>query len=69
MTMQYIREFYGVPAKRGARVTVNGKQGVITGSVGAYIRVKFDGDSYSKQCHPDWRVKYSDALDEARQRG
>ena len=31
MSMEYIRNTYGVPAKRGMRVTAYGKPGVITG--------------------------------------
>ena len=57
--MRYIRLFYGVPAKRGGRVTVNGKPGVITGSDDdACIKVRFDTDPYPRRCHPTWRVEY-----------
>lgn len=59
MTMAYIRKFYDVPAKRGMRVTVNGWPGTITGSDGAYIKVRYDGGSVSHPCHPTWRVEYN----------
>lgn len=42
--MQYIRDFYGVPAKRGGVVRPkNDKKhtGVIIGSKGPYLRVKY----------------------------
>jgi len=58
MTMAYIRSLYAVPAKRGMRVTVDGKLGRITSARGGYIMVRFDGDSFSKPCHPTWRVEY-----------
>lgn len=58
MSMKYIRDYYRVPAKRGARVTVDGKAGVITGSRDAYILVRFDGDKAARPCHPTWEVTY-----------
>ena len=63
MTMKYIRTAYGVPAKRGMRVTINGLSGVITGSDGAYIKVRYDGLTYSMRCHPTWRVEYHETND------
>ena len=56
--MKYIRRFYGVPAKRGGRVLVNGWPGTITGSRDAYIRVRLDGSQVSRSYHPTWRVTY-----------
>jgi len=60
MSAQYVRDYYGVPAKRGQRVIVDGRPGVIT-SVGgsyAYINVRLDGDKHPTPCHPTWRVEY-----------
>ena len=54
----YVRWAYGVPAKRGMRVTVDGRPGVITAPNGHYIRVRFDGERHSRPCHPTWRVEY-----------
>lgn len=56
--MNYIRSAYNVPAKRGMRVTIDGRSGVITGSCQAYLRVRFDGEKSSRFCHPTWRVVY-----------
>ncbi len=56
--MEYIRQAYDVPAKRGMRVTVDGHGGKITGSDGQYLRVRFDGGRRSLKCHPTWRVVY-----------
>lgn len=54
----YVRETYGVPAKRGMRVTMNGKPGVITGASGQYVLVRFDGQKNSSRCHPTWEMNY-----------
>lgn len=59
MSADYVRRYYKVPAKRGMRVTVDGKPGVITSFPGAYIAVRFDGTAHPKPCHPTWRVNYA----------
>lgn len=56
--MKYIRDYYGVPAKRGGRVEVDGKPGRICGARGASLSVRFDGDKRSDKAHPTWRVTY-----------
>lgn len=74
MSIAWIRDHYGVPAKRGLRVTVDGRPGEIIGSTGAHLRVRFDqghgiraaasrrvGHIFS--CHPTWRVDYLDGID------
>lgn len=61
MSMQYIRDRYNVPAKRGMRVTVDGEAGVIVGTVNAHLRVKFGDAKHSTPCHPTWRVTYPSA--------
>lgn len=53
MSMQYIRDAYNVPAKRGKKVIVdidivningnNGFRGVIVGSKGGYLRIRVRG--------------------------
>lgn len=48
----YIRRYYGVPAKRGMRVTYQGKPGVITGTSGPHLRVRLDGEKNSLPYHP-----------------
>ena len=60
----YIRSYYGVPAKKGARVeiTVRGvlRQGTITGAHNHYIKVRFDGDekTFPGVFHPTDGVRY-----------
>jgi hypothetical protein len=60
-SFDYVRRAYGVPAKRGLRVTVDGRPGVITRGYGGRIRVRFDGERRSVKCHPTWRVDYDPA--------
>lgn len=56
--MADLRNNRGVPAKRGLRVTVDGKPGIITSARGWNIMVRFDGLKFSTPCHPRWRVIY-----------
>jgi len=65
LSLQYIRNTYGVPAKRGARVEYTGNggaiQGTITSSRGSHILVRLDGDKFSMPFHPTWQMRYLDA--------
>ena len=60
--MQYIRETYKVPAKRGGRIVYTGlgvkELGTITGTRGAHILVRLDGDTESKPYNPTWEIQY-----------
>jgi len=58
--LEYVRNYYGVPAVIGRRVTVDGKPGIITEEMGAYIGVNFDGTKATAvmPCHPTWKVEY-----------
>jgi len=64
MSMAYIRAFYGVPAKRGARIRFTpgwiqpAKEGKIIGSCGPHLRVRFDGEKRIATLHPTWEVTY-----------
>lgn len=58
MSMEYIRRTYGVPAKRGMRVVIDGKPGRIVSSMGGYLRVRLDGELRPSNYHPTWRVEY-----------
>lgn len=59
MSMDYVRNRYHVPAKRGLRVVVDGKAGIITRASQGYVYVRFDGSKFSLPCHPTWRVNYA----------
>lgn len=58
MTAAYIRAYYGVPAKRGGRVVVDGVPGEIVGFDSQYLRVRFDGTRHVVPVHPTWQVTY-----------
>lgn len=60
MSMSQIRKKHTVPARRGMRVSVDGRRGVITSARRGYIFVRFDGLTFSLGCHPTWRVVYFD---------
>lgn len=57
---QYVKNYYGVPADIGRRVTVDGRPGIISKDGGNYIGVNFDSDKPGviSNCHPTWRVDY-----------
>jgi hypothetical protein len=56
--MDYIRRHYNVPAKRFGRVKFQGKLGTITGSDGAYLRIRLDGERRAGKYHPTWQIEY-----------
>lgn len=58
VSAEYVRRYYGVPAKRGMTVTVDGKVGKIVGFRGPHLRVRLDGEKHPVNCHPTWRVEY-----------
>lgn len=58
MSAAYVRRYYGVPARRGARIEFDGRPGVITSCPGAYVRVRLDGETRSVPVHPTWRMTY-----------
>jgi hypothetical protein len=56
--LQYVRDYYQVPAYKGVRVNVYGKSGVIVGGDGPYICVKVDGEKRTGNYHPTDGVTY-----------
>lgn len=57
MSAQYVRDTYGVDFKRGDRVTVDGKLGVVVSFPDQYVGVRLDGDTHTSRCHPTWRLE------------
>ena len=57
MSAEYVRRHYGVDFKRGDRITVDGKPGVIVSFPGQYLGVRFDGSRLTLRAHPTWRVE------------
>lgn len=62
MSAAYIRNPYGVPAKRGGRVITHHGPGTITSFDIQYLRVRLDEKSKrsTSQCHPTWCMRYLD---------
>ena len=62
MSMSYIRETYGVPAKRGGRVEYLGttppRMGTIVSACDASLRIRLDGDKNAGKYHPTWMLRY-----------
>lgn len=60
--MSWVRKSYGVPAKRGARVIYRGRGcdefGTICGASDGYLKIRLDGDTRSRQFHPEWMLEY-----------
>ncbi|MEV0367544.1 hypothetical protein [Nocardia fusca] len=61
MSMQYVRWYYGVPAKRGGRVRYTGegepRLGTIT-SADHRLRIRLDGEKHTRIFHPTWELEY-----------
>lgn len=69
MSMAWVRENYGVPAKRGGRVEYTSREGspdtvirfgTITGTRGPHLLVRLDGQKDSRPYHPTWQLRYLD---------
>lgn len=64
MSLAYVRKAYGVPAKRGGRVSYTGEDrselGTITGARSGHLQVRLDGIKHSMPFHPTWRLQYLD---------
>lgn len=62
MSCEYVREYYGVPAAIGRRVTVSGQPGIIAADRGHYIGVNFDSDKPGAvhNAHPTSEVVYGE---------
>lgn len=67
MSLPAIRKRYGCPAKRGARVTFEGRGATITGTPrwhGHHLNLRFDGETrVSGPFHPLWEIDYLDGID------
>lgn len=60
LSFEYVRRYYGVPAKRGCRVVWDGKPGRLTSGNGHYVRVLLDGERRPRIVHPTWHMEYVD---------
>jgi len=58
-SLQYIRDHYGVPAKKGGRIRINDKLlGTITGGHNQYLKVNLDDGRQKRLYHPTWKIEY-----------
>lgn len=59
MSAEYVRRYYGVPAKHGGRVVVDGFPATITGFRDHYLLVRLDHEPHRLQlAHATWHVQY-----------
>lgn len=56
--LEYIRRYYNVPAYKGVRVTIYGRDGVIVDGEGPHLKVRMDGAPYCGIYHPTDGVTY-----------
>lgn len=65
MSLEWIRKYYGVPARRGGRVEYTGgggnELGTIFGTSGPHLRIRLDGKKHSTPFHPTWELRYLEA--------
>lgn len=62
--MEWVRKYYGVPAKRGGRVEyTDGKPrlGTICSASNGRLNIRLDGEKHPAQFHPTWELRYLDA--------
>ncbi len=58
MSIQYIRDHYGLPAKVRGRIRFDGQDGVITGARDSYLLIRLAGADQPVPVHPTWRMQY-----------
>ena len=50
--LEYVRNYYNVPAVKGKIVSYNGKLGTITGACGPHVKVRLEGEKHELPYHP-----------------
>jgi hypothetical protein len=60
--MEYIREQYNVPAKQGMEVVAQGRDGMIVGARGGYLRINIEGEKNVLSFHPTWEMEYPEVI-------
>ena len=66
MSLEYIKDYYRVPASVGGRVKyTGGKQpqyGTIEGARNQYLLIRLDGETHEPfPYHPTWEITYLEA--------
>jgi hypothetical protein len=57
-----INRTYGLSVKTGSRVRYSGgkdiiRLGTVTGTEGAHLRIRLDGEQYARPYHPTWELE------------
>jgi hypothetical protein len=65
MSLKYIRDYYGVPVKRGGVIKFQGDECVIKSADAQYLRVLRLKDNRKLLLHPTWEVEYLEGQHEA----
>lgn len=68
MTLKYIRDHYGVPAKRGQKLIYSGSgrplEGVIINAQGAHLMVRIaEFGERPVKLHPTWEIEYVEGVE------
>ncbi|OIN06140.1 hypothetical protein BFS86_19750 [Shewanella algae] len=66
MSMEWVRKYYSVPAKRGGRIKYTGGWndpsksifGTIRSASNGRLNIQLDGENYTSQFHPTWEITY-----------
>ncbi|SNR99859.1 hypothetical protein SAMN04488503_2262 [Humidesulfovibrio mexicanus] len=62
MSLEYIRNTYGVPAYKDVRVRYTGsdgpQEGIIVGALNGYVEIKLDGQLQARPYHPTYGLEY-----------
>ena len=58
MALEYIRDYYRVPAFKGAKVKYKGTEATIKGGKGQYLNLVFEDKSMNGSYHPTWEIEY-----------
>ncbi|TIM07565.1 hypothetical protein [Mesorhizobium sp.] len=62
MSIEWVRKYYRVPAKRGGRVEYTGagkpELGTIWGASGGHLSVHLDTATHLMTFHPTWKLRY-----------
>ena len=50
--LEYVRNYYHVPAYVNVPIEYEGKAGVITGGSGSYVMARLSGEKHTRPYHP-----------------
>jgi hypothetical protein len=60
--LDWVREYYQVPARVGAKVICDGTPGEIRGASGPHVLVLLEGSNITRPAHPTWHMTYLSEL-------